>query len=114
MTAAPLTLMTLRDRIEIAVAAHHDDECVVLPDARLSYGEVDRLANATAQALLERDVREGDVVMTLCHNGVAIVATWFACIKLGAVFAPLNASLRGDPLAHVMEHAAGRVLICDG
>ena len=114
MTAAPLTLMTLRDRIEIAVAAHHDDECVVLPDARLSYGEVDRLANATAQALLERDVREGDVVMTLCHNGVAIVATWFACIKLGAVFAPLNASLSGDPLAHVMAHAAGRVLVCDG
>jgi carnitine-CoA ligase len=111
MTAAPLTL---RDRIEIAVAAHHDEECLVLPDARLSYGEVDRIANATAQALLERGVREGDVVMTLCHNGVAIVATWFACIKLGAVFSPLNASLRGDPLAHVVERAAGRVLICDG
>jgi len=113
MTAAPPTLMTLRDRIEGAVAEHRDEECLVLPDARLSYAEVDRLADATANALLERGVREGDVVMTLCHNGMAIVATWFACIKLGAVFAPLNASLRGDPLAHVMARAAGRVLVCD-
>ncbi len=114
MTAAPPTLMTLRDRIEIAVAAYGDEECLVLPDARLSYREVDRLANATANALLERGVCEGDVVMTLCHNGAAIVAAWFACIKLGAVFAPLNASLSGDPLAHVMTLAAGSVLICDG
>jgi carnitine-CoA ligase len=103
----------LRDRIETAVAEHRDRECVVLPDATLTYGEVDRLANATANMLLDRGVGEGSVVMTLCNNGSAQVATWFACVKIGAVFAPLNASLTGDPLAHVMARAAGRVLVCD-
>jgi crotonobetaine/carnitine-CoA ligase len=108
------TLRPLRDRIEAAVTAHREEECVVLPDARLTYGELDRLANATANVLLERGVREGGVVMTLCHNGAALVSTWFACIKIGAVFAPLNASLTGDPLAHVMSRAGGHVLVCDG
>jgi len=107
-------LMPLRERIESSVAAYRDQECLVLPDATLSFGEVDRLANASAGALLERGVCEGSVVMTLCHNGSALVATWFACMKIGAVFAPLNAALSGDPLAHVMSKADGRVLVCDG
>jgi crotonobetaine/carnitine-CoA ligase len=114
MPAAPPILMPLRERIESAVAAYRNQECLVLPDATLSFGEVDRVANATAEALLERGVLEGSVVMTLCHNGLALVATWFACMKVGAVFAPLNAALTGDPLAHVMSKAGGCVLVCDG
>ncbi len=113
MPIAPALPMTLRDRIEDVVADYRDDECLVLPDAALTYGEADRLADATANALLDRGVREGSVVMTLCGNGAAIVATWFACLKIGAVFAPLNASLSGDPLAHVMAGASGSVLVCD-
>jgi crotonobetaine/carnitine-CoA ligase len=106
-------MLTLRDRIEDAVADHREQECLLLPDAKLTYGEVDRLADATANALLDRGVREGSVVMTFCGNGAAIVATWFACLKIGAVFAPLNASLSGDPLAHVLASASGSVLVCD-
>jgi crotonobetaine/carnitine-CoA ligase len=97
----------------MAVAEHRDRECVVLPDATLTYAEVDRLANATANMLLDRGVGEGSVVMTLCDNGAAQVATWFACMKIGAVFAPLNAGLTGDPLTHVMARAGGRLLVCD-
>ena len=114
MPGAPTTLMPLRERIEAATVAYRNQECLVLPDATLSFGEVDRLANATANALLDRGVREGSVVMTLCHNGAALVATWFACMKIGAVFAPLNASLSGDPLVHVITSAGGSVLVCDG
>lgn len=113
MPIAPVLAMTLRDRIEDVVADYRDEECLLLPDAALTYGEVDRLADATANALLDRGVDEGSVVMTLCDNGAAIVATWFACVKIGAVFAPLNASLSGDPLEHVMAIASGSVLVCD-
>jgi crotonobetaine/carnitine-CoA ligase len=113
LPAAPTTLRPLRDRIEAAVAEYRGQECLVLPDATLTFGEVDRLANATANALLERGVREGSVVMTLCNNGAALIGTWFACMKIGAVFAPLNASLRGAPLAHLMAQARGEVLVCE-
>jgi crotonobetaine/carnitine-CoA ligase len=111
--AAPTILQPLRDRIEAAVVEYRNDQCLVLPDVTLRFGEVDRLANATANALIERGVSEGSVVMTLCHNGAALVATWFACMKIGAVFAPLNASLSGAPLAHVMSRAGGQLLVCD-
>ena len=113
MPIAPTRLITLLDRIDSVVAMYCAQPCLVLPDGAFTYGEVDRLANAAAHALVARGVREGGTVMTLCNNGAAIVATWFACLKVGAVFAPLNASLSGDPLAHVLARAAGSVLVCD-
>ena len=114
MQATPATHKPLREWILSAVTRYHDRECLVLPDATLTYGEVDRLANAIANVLLQRGVREGSVVMALCHNSAALVGTWFACMKIGAVFAPLNAWLSGDPLTHVMFQARGEVLVCDG
>ncbi|HEY6468363.1 MAG TPA: AMP-binding protein [Candidatus Dormibacteraeota bacterium] len=113
MLIARPRLSSLLDHLDNAVAAYREQPCLVLPDAAFTYGEMDRLANATANALLERGVGEGSVVMTFCNNGAAIVATWLACLKTGAVFAPLNASLRGDPLAHVVARAAGSILVCD-
>jgi crotonobetaine/carnitine-CoA ligase len=110
---APPKLVTLLDHLDNAVGAYRDQPCLVLPDAAFTFGEVDRLASAAAHVLLDRGIREGGVVMSLCNNGAAIVATWFACLKIGAVFAPLNASLSGDPLAHVLARAAGSVLVCD-
>jgi carnitine-CoA ligase len=110
---APPKLVTLLDHIHNANAQYRDQPCLVLPDAAFTFGEVDRLANAAANVLLDRGVRDGSVVMTLCNNGAAIVATWLACLKIGAVFSPLNASLSGDPLAHVLARAAGWMLVCD-
>ena len=84
-----------------------------LPDARLSYAEADELANRVASALAGLGVGAGDVVMAHCGNGVSLVGTWFACMKLGAVFMPVNSLLSGDPLRKVMAHAGGAVVVCD-
>lgn len=110
---APSAPPTLRAQIEEALGRRCDDEFLVLSDMTLSYGELDRLSNAAANVLLERGAQEGGVVTTLCNNGIAIVATWFACIKIGAVFCPLNARLTGEPLRHAMARAAGSVVVCD-
>ncbi len=84
-----------------------------LPDARLSYAEADELANRVASGLAGHGVGPGDVVMAHCGNGVPLVGTWFACMKLGAVFMPVNSLLSGDPLRKVMGHAGGAVAVCD-
>ena len=83
------------------------------PDASLSYAGADELANRVAHGLAGLGVGVGDVVMARCGNGVPLVATWFACMKLGAVFMPVNALLTGEPLRKVMAHAGGAVVVCD-
>jgi carnitine-CoA ligase len=86
---------------------------LVLPDATLTYADTDEVANRAADVLRSLGVATGDTVMAFCGNGLPIVATWFACMKLGAVFMPVNALLKGEPLRNVMAHAGAGVLVCD-
>ncbi len=84
-----------------------------MPDGRLSFAETDELANRTANALAGLGTRAGDIVMARCANATPMVATWFGCAKLGAVFMPVNPLLAGEPLRRVMAHAGAKVAVCD-
>lgn len=113
MTETGTTQQSLRTLFGQQMKRHGPRELLVTEDGVLTYAELDRMANAAAHLLLDRGIREGSVVMTRCHNGAAIAATWFACVKLGAIFLPLNALLRGRPLLTVMANAGGNLLVCD-
>lgn len=107
------TVPALRRQLARAVRLHPSQR-LTLDGETITYAELERLAARAATALRERGVAPGDVVMTLCENGPAIAITWWACIQLGAVFAPLNARLEGDPLRHALVLAGGAVIVCDG
>ncbi len=85
---------------------------LTLPDATLTYAETDELANRVADGLALSGLGPGDIVMARCTNSVPMVATWFACMKLGAVFMPVNSLLSGEPLRRVMAHAGGTTAVC--
>ncbi|HZB97071.1 MAG TPA: AMP-binding protein, partial [Candidatus Sulfotelmatobacter sp.] len=87
---------------------------MVLPDGRLTYRDADELGNRTAAVLQEAGCRRGDIVMARCGNNMAMVAAWFGCMKLGAVFMPVNTLLTGEALRTVVAHAGAALLICDG
>jgi len=86
---------------------------LALPDGQLSFAGADELANRAANVLADLGYGVGDIVMCRAGNGLAAVATWFACMKLGAVFMPVNSLLSGEPLRRVMAHSRGRVLVCE-
>lgn len=102
---------TLRALIEARAAELGPRPFATLPDATLTYAEIDELANRVAAVLLSMGYGAGDVVMVRSGNGWAPVAVWFACAKLGAVYLPLNALLTGEPLRQVMADSRGRVVV---
>lgn len=104
---------TLRGIIEDRAAALGSLPFLVMPDGQLSYADTDELANRTANALAGLGVAPGDIVMARCGNATPMVATWFGCNKLGAVFMPVNPLLTGEPLRRVMAHAGAKVAVCD-
>jgi len=102
---------TLRAMLELRAAELGPRPFLTLPDATLTYGETDGLANRLASVLTGLGYGQGDVVMVRAVNGWALVAAWFGCSKIGAVFLPLNALLTGEPLRQVMAHARGRIVL---
>ncbi|MBS1893056.1 MAG: AMP-binding protein, partial [Actinobacteria bacterium] len=70
--------------------------------AEYSRAAVVTLAEAVAAGIQRGGVRPGDRVVTMLDNGIEIIATWLACLRIGAVLVPLNTSMRGPILTHML------------
>lgn len=79
---------------------------------RYTYAELNARANRLANALRDRfDVKAGDRVAILAHNGVAFVDLLFGLAKIGAIFTPLNWRLTGHELMYIVGDCAPRVVV---
>jgi crotonobetaine/carnitine-CoA ligase len=66
---------------------------------------------ATAQALRQLGVGQGDSVGVWLPNGKTMFLVWFAANYLGALYCPINTSFRGNLLAHVVRNAGAKILV---
>ncbi|MBV6522311.1 MAG: Long-chain-fatty-acid--CoA ligase [Gemmatimonadaceae bacterium] len=71
----------------------------------LTFGEVDRRACGMAAVLTRRGVRRGDRVVLHLSNRVDFLDVFLACMKLGAVFVPVNVLYREREIAHIVADA---------
>jgi acyl-CoA synthetase (AMP-forming)/AMP-acid ligase II len=95
----------LADIFESVVDVIGEREALVCGDSRLTYSELDALANRVAHHLDEAGVQAGQHVGVQLLNGVEYVATMVACFKLRAV--PVNVNYRyvSDELAYLFGDA---------
>ena len=108
--AAQLTLGELLRRNAVRAPAA---PALRLDERTVTYGELDERSSTVAAALREREVREGDTVAVLMHNGIEMVETLFAIHKLGAVAVPLNFRLSPDEVAFILGDVGSRGLVAD-
>jgi acyl-CoA synthetase (AMP-forming)/AMP-acid ligase II len=96
---------TLGDLLFIAADNHPDTAAVVLPDKRVTYGELAERAMYRARSLRALGVGPGDHVGLLLPTSMDFVETMFAIAILGAVTVPINARYQPPELAYVIENA---------
>ena len=96
-------------------AEEHPDRVVLDFDGSLwTWVELVEAAESLAGGLHAAGVAAGDVVCNMSPNHPEAVVTMLALLRLGAVECPVNAGLRGEQLAHVLNHSGARTLILDG
>jgi fatty-acyl-CoA synthase len=78
-----------------------------------TWRELDRRSNRLAHALSSLGVARGERVAVLAHNRLEHFELFFACAKLGALFAPLNWRLAAAELDVVLADCAPRVFLYD-
>lgn len=86
-----------------SAAADPSDIAVVADGMRLSYAELDDLSDRLATALRERGVRRDDRVILFLENIWETTVAIFAVLKAGAVFCPVNPSVKADWLGQIMR-----------
>lgn len=113
MTATPGSARSLGAFLQHRADALGDDPFVSFDGEQFSYAEVDRRANAIANALRANGTTSGDVVCLYMYNCPELLFTLFALAKLGAVAAPIDTRFTGDALAHVLTETDTDVVIID-
>lgn len=109
--AAECSPALVRDFLECTAAEAASKTALVCGHRRLSYGEVDALANRFANGLLDRGIQRGDRVAICLRNGVEAVIALFGTWKAGAVAVPINAGTKREKLAYIVNNCGARALV---
>ena len=94
-----------------SAARRPDAEAVRLLDQALSYGELEKLSNQIAHALIEIGVVPGDRIGIYLHKSPAAIASIFGIMKTGACYVPVDPNAPGLRLAEIARQCGFRALI---
>jgi len=78
---------------------------------RLSYGTMNQLVDRIAAALAHRAVARGDRVVAQVEKSAAAIALYLACLRIGAVFVPLNTAYTTAEIEYFLGDADPKVAI---
>jgi acyl-CoA synthetase (AMP-forming)/AMP-acid ligase II len=80
---------------------------------RLTFRQVDTMANQVANGLLSRGLEQGDRVAMVCENSVEGYVFKLGVAKAGLVVVCLNPALAPDVVAHLLQETAPRFVVVD-
>ncbi|ACB75251.1 non-ribosomal peptide synthetase [Opitutus terrae] len=102
---------TIQQLFAAQVAATPERVAVVHRERRLTYAELDALANRIAVRLRCAGVQRGDFVAILDERGVEFLAAMLAILKAGAAFIPIDPGYPEERVRHMVHDSAVPVLI---
>lgn len=92
-------------------AIHFPDRiCLLSDDHEFTFAETYQRVNAVASGLRREGVNRGSRVALFATDSIEYVEVLLACMKLGAVYVPLNYKLSRDELAALLNAAEAEVL----
>ncbi len=90
-----------------------DRTAVVFRGVRVSYGELEALANRVAAVWRGLGLRRGDHVATLISNRPEALAVVWAAWRCGAYVTPMSTALTTHELRYLVEDCDARVVLVD-
>jgi len=107
----PYPERTLLDVVHDTVQQRPDHPALLFKGAHLSYGELDRLSDAFAAALVAQGVQKGDRVALLLPNCPQFVIGQLGAWKAGAVVVPINPLYTEHELPQLLTDCGAEVAL---
>ena len=97
--------MNLTNLFDLSLQGRRETAALEFQESTYTFGEIDSRSNRMAQSLLSRGVKRGDRVCAQLGNCVEMIDLFLACVKLGAIFVPINVLYRDREVAHILGDA---------
>jgi long-chain acyl-CoA synthetase len=98
--------------LEDSARRYPDRDALVLGDTRLTYTQVDAMANQVANLLVELGVERGDRVALTCPNLPYFPVVYYGILKAGGVVVPMNVLNKGREVAYYLDDSQATVYLC--
>jgi malonyl-CoA/methylmalonyl-CoA synthetase len=79
----------------------------------ISFADIEHFSAKLGAILQTLDVFKGDRVMVQIEKSPENVMLYLACLRIGAVFVPLNTAYTASEVAYFLEDADPKMFICD-
>jgi long-chain acyl-CoA synthetase len=103
-----------------SIISHHakltpQNEAIVWENIRLTYGELDKLSNRVANALVEMGIGHGDKVAINCTNLPYFPVVYYGIMKAGAAVVPICVLFKPREIEyHLRDSDAKAVFVFEG
>jgi amino acid adenylation domain-containing protein len=105
--------LLVRDFLEHSSDRLSQKTALICDGKRLTYRELDALADKVAHTLKEIGVKRGDRVALFLPNSVEAVAAIFGVLKASATFVAINATTKRDKFLYILNNCRATALIAD-
>ncbi|MBD0358908.1 MAG: AMP-binding protein, partial [Rubrobacter sp.] len=108
----PLPQRSMADLFEQSAQRNPDRDAIRYFDEKISYGELNDLANRFATLLSRRGVEKGDRIAVYTQNNPQFLIAQYGAWKRGATAVPLNPMLKSKELDYHLNDSGAKVLVC--
>jgi amino acid adenylation domain-containing protein len=103
--------MLVQDFLQNSAERLPDKVALVCDGQRLTYAEIEQMANRLANALRAQGVKRGDRVAIYLPNSTPAVVSIFAALKAGGVFVVINSTTKQDKLIGILNNCRAAALV---
>ena len=105
-------MYNLSEVLEYSARRYPKVEALVFAEHRISYAELDAMANQVANGLVEIGIRPGDKVALTCPNLPYFPVVYYGILKTGAVVVPLSVLLKEEEVAYHLQNSDAKAYFC--
>jgi len=112
-SVSKLENVNLRHLFDLSLQGRRDRIALEWQGEEFSFGDIEDRSNRMAYALAARGVTQADRVCVYLANRIELIDLFLACVKLGAIFVPINILYRDREMSHILSDADSKIFITE-
>jgi len=97
--------------LEYSAERFPDKVALIHQGKRLTYAEIDSMANRLAATFIDMGIERGDRVAIFMDNSIEAVIAIFASLKAAAAFMMINHTTKAEKLEYILNNSRGKVIL---
>ncbi|QQE81273.1 fatty acyl-CoA synthetase [Alicyclobacillus sp. SO9] len=102
---------TMADLLERSSARYGDKLALVYGEERIDYSEFQRRVNTISAQFLRDGISSSSKLVVLSKNSLNFVLAYYAAMKIGAIWVPVNYMLTPSEIAYILGHTKADVVL---